>query len=443
MTDLTLVRKSLLARLPSTVVTVLTVGVAVALLLLLLSMREAGRQSFQRGTGDMHILVSADASPLASVLNSVFYAAAPARALRMDIYEKIAEDPRLEYAIPVQQGDNFRGFPTMATVPAFFEKFRPEAGANGRGFRLRAGAFMKDTFDVVLGAGVAEATGAKVGDKLVITHGAGRGTPKVEGMSPEEADMHVHDEFPYVIAGILEPTGSAHDRAVFISLDSTWIIHADERRHADARAAGRPAESVPEPTKENLRPEEKLITGVYIRVKTREGSEGSPAIGAVFDQLRRDVRLTVARPSREIDRLLEIIGNIDRILIAIAAVVLVSSAISIALALYNSMEQRRRQIAVLRVLGASKRRVFGLVMTESAILGLLGAGVGAAAAALGTGVVVAELQRRTGLVVDPTLEVRAFVAVAMGAVVLACLAGVLPAVMAYRTTVQRGLRAVG
>ena len=106
---------------------------------------------------------------------------------------------------------------------------------------------------------------------------------------------------------------------------------------------------------------------------TRAGSDATAVLAQVFDQLRRDTSITVAQPAQQINNLFTIVGNIDKIFLGLAGVVMISSGIAVMLALYNSMEQRRRQIAVLRVLGCSRGRIFGLVMTESAMLGLLGA----------------------------------------------------------------------
>jgi putative ABC transport system permease protein len=480
MTDLTIVTRSLKARLFSTATTVLLVGVAVGLMLVLLSMRDSGRRAFERGTGNMHILVSADSSPLVSVLNSVFYANAPARALPWDKYLQIAADPRLDFAVPVQQGDSFRGFPTMGTVPEFFTRFQPE---RGEPFALAEGKFLEQTFDVVLGAEAAGATGLKVGDQLYITHGitrrghapvagdrpgagpprdaghahaheaghtqdqgaksaagdkpASAGAPAVE--SAEDSGDDIHDEFPFTVRGVLQPTGSAHDRAVFITLDASWVVHADERRHQAAEASGK---AVEEPTPGNLRPEEKLITGIYIGVKGRAGSDLPPLVPVVFNELRRDVSLTVALPGQQILTLFQIVGNIDRILLGIAGVVMVSSSLAIMLALYNSMNERRRQIAVLRVLGASRGRIFGLILTESAVIGLVGAAAGVAIAVLALQVVSAIMKARLGLVIEPAMPLLPVMVVASGAVLLACAAGMIPAFMGYRTSVARSLRPV-
>ena len=417
LTDIDIVMRSLRVRMFSTVTTVGLVGLAVALMLTILSMREAGRKAFERGTGNMHILVSADASPLVSVLNSVFYARAPQRALDWSRFAEIAADPRIEWAIPVQQGDSFRGFPTMATTPELFTKFKPDAGVE---WRLASGAFLRDTFDVVLGASAARETGVLLGDKVVIAHGIGEGG-------------HGHEQFVFRVAGILAPTGSAHDRAVFITLNATWMVHADEHRHAEN------ADAV-EPTPENLTPAEKLITGAYLAVKGRAGSQAPPLVPVVYSDLRKDPALTVALPGQEIGKLFVIVSNIDRVFIALAAAVLLCSGAGVMLALYNSMEQRRRQIAVLRVLGASRARVFGLILSESALLGLAGAAAGVLMCLAGIAVTADVMKRQLGLVIDATIEPRMAVLVIAGTLVLACLAGVVPAWMGYRTSVARSLR---
>src|SRR5258705_6770351 len=138
MTDFPIIRRSLIARLFSTVTTIVSVAVAVALMLVLLSMKDSGQRAFERGSGNMHLLVSRDASPLDSVLNGVFYARAPAKPILWPEYERLLKMPIaslggaplsevLEYAIPIQQGDSYRGFPTLATTPDFFTRFRPAA----------------------------------------------------------------------------------------------------------------------------------------------------------------------------------------------------------------------------------------------------------------------------------------------------------------------------
>ncbi len=432
MTDFTIILRSMARRMFSTVTTVVTVAVAVALMLTLLSMRHASEQAFQRGAGNMHMLVSAEDSPLLTVLNNVFYSGVPRRAMTWEQYEDLAFGRRMpwEFAIPTQLGDSHRGFPVMATTEEFFTKFQPHRDTQ---WQLAEGRFFEDSFEVVVGSTVARAAGIRIGDQFDITHGIEQsrgwfGREVEPGMEP-----HVHYGFPYTVVGILEPTGSAHDRAMFTDLESSWIIHAHDRRRE-----GNP--SIRTTTAADLIEEDRLITGVYLRVATRAGRGISAAQQQIYNTLRAEPTLTVADPHFEIGKLFAIVSDIDQIFLALAGVVLVSSGIAIMLALYNSMEMRRRQIAILRVLGCGRLRVFGLVLTESALIGLLGALAGVALCFVGVHVVAELMRARLGLVIEPTLEpIWTFVLV-MSTILLAAVAGLVPAALAYRTPVVKNLR---
>jgi putative ABC transport system permease protein len=159
-----------------------------------------------------------------------------------------------------------------------------------------------------------------------------------------------------------------------------------------------------------------------------------------FDTLRRDTAIVVAQPAQQIQKLFEIVSNVDGIFIGMAVVVLISSALSTMLALYNSMAARTRQIAVLRVLGASQGRVFGLVLTESLVITMAGAVAGIALALVGGIAASAWLKASIGLVIDPALDPRSTVIVLGGAVALGGLAGILPAWRAYQVPVADNLR---
>lgn len=417
-TDFTIIRRSLVSRLFSTVTTALTVAIAVGLLLVLLAMMDAGRQAFRRGSGDMHLLVTKEPSGLVSVLNGIFYANAPAGPISAAELARIQDDPRVAMAIPTQQGDSYAGLPVMATTTAFFSDFAPTVGEP---WRFAGGGAFDQPFEVVLGAKAAETIGARLGQTIHLTH----------GRAEAEQQGHEHDEFDYTVVGILAPTGSAHDRAVFTDLVSAWTIHAHDRRvREDPHAETTPADTTDADRK---------VTGVYVRAASRPGSQASAAFAPLAYQLRTE-GFMVAEPTKEIEKLFDIVGNINLIFLALAGVVMVSSAVSIMVALYNSMEQRRRQIAVLRVLGASRGRVFGLILTESAVLGLLGALAGVVLALVGGVAVAGALRRILGIVVTPIYPPEWILLVVVVAVLLAALAGVVPAIAAYRTSVARNLR---
>lgn len=433
MTDFTIISRSLTTRMFSTVTTVLTVAVAVALMLMLLSMRHAGAQAFERGAGNMDIVVSADDSAMVAVLNNVFYAGVPRRSLRWEKYEQIARSFPWEYAIPTQLGDSYRGFPVMATTREFFPP--PDGASNnrmsfepvyGQPWRLAAGRFFERSWEVVLGAEVARATGLQLGERIYLTHGIDRSRQARFLRGDDKSDPHVHYEYDYEVVGILEPTGSPHDRTLFTNLESTWIIHAPDP-HAVEGAGDI----------------ERLITGIYLRIPTREGRQLSAALQEQFNRLRADPSITIARPQEEIRRLFNIVSNIDQIFLAMALLVMISSGIAIMLALYNSMEQRRRQIAVLRVLGCSRWRIFGFVITESATIGLLGALVGIGLSWIGVYLVAEIMHQRLGLVIEPKLEPVWTFLLVMSTILLAAVAGLIPASVGYRTPVVRNLRPLG
>ena len=418
MNDISIVIKSLRSRRLSTIITAASVAVATALLLTMLSLRTASFEAFQRGTGTTHLLVSADSSPLTAVLNGVFYANAPSNPISWKKFQDIKNAFPYDWAVPTQQGDSFRGFPVAAVGPEFFTRFEP---VRGEPWKLVAGQFPSKLFEVCLGSTVAAETGLGVGQKIVLTHGTGA-----------SRDSHEHDEFPFVIVGILQPSGSAHDRVVFTDLESSWILHAQERRER----AG--IEGVA--TVADLTDEDRKITGILLRLPTRPGRDASAAIQQQFDALRRDTAIVVAQPAQQIDRLRSIIGNVDELFIALGVAVLLSSGISILLSMHNSMSERRKQIALLRALGVARMRITGMILTEATLIGFAGAIGGCALSLIGNAVASGALKARIGLVVDPTLDPRSTVIIVAGAIVLSALAGVLPAITAYRTSVADNLR---
>lgn len=427
MTDLGLILRSLLSRRFVTVTTLLTVAVSVALMLMLLTLREAGREAFRRGSGTIHLLVGADSSPLVAVLNGLFYANPPRNPIPWAKYLQIKESFPWEWAIPTQLGDSVRGQPVVATTIDYLTRFQPDPA---QPWTLAQGRFFEAPFEAVLGAEAARSTRLRVGSKFVLTHGA--------GMHGGEDGHHGHDhaDFPCTVVGILEPTGTPHDRAVFVDLETSWIVHAHDRRHlAD--------HSITTTTAADLLDEDRLITGILLRLPTRAGGGVPPAIQQQFDLLRRDTSIVVAQPEDQVMRLFAIVGAVDQLFIAMAAVVMIAGAVGIMLALASSMETRRRQIALMRVLGCSRPRIFSLVLTESAIMGFAGAVLGVVLGIVGSGAAALTLRRTLGLVINPDPRLNWILVVVALTVVLSIVAGIAPAAMAYRTSVARALRPMG
>lgn len=229
------------------------------------------------------------------------------------------------------------------------------------------------------------------------------------------------------MTGILQPTGTLHDRAVFMNIEAGWVLHAEEKRKAKDP-------NLPEARVDNLTDEEKQVTGVLVRARS------GAVLGEVFAELRRQSGVTVANPASEVRTLFSIISNVDTILLAVAGAVLVGSAASVMLAVYSSMNERRKQIAVLRVLGASRGRITGLVLAESAVIALLGAAAGAVLSVIGMQLAAAATLARTGVLIGGSVEMGSVVMVMAGTVGLGMVAGLVPGVLAYRVGVGESLR---
>lgn len=427
MSDLTIVLRSLRTRLFSTSVVVLLVAVSAGLLLAILSLRSAGERAFERGTGNAHMLVSRDGSPLVSVLNGIFYANPP----KAPIEQAQLADLRASFPwamfVPTAIGDSYRTFPVVATVPEFFSRFEPVLGEP---WRFSEGRAFERNFEIVIGSSVARETGLRMGAKLVLTHGSGKSR---EGVADEHA--HEHREYEFTVVGILAPTGSPHDRALFSDLESSWMLHAHDRFEREGTH-----KTV---TPADLIESDRKVTGVLLRLPSREASSAPPALVSQYDRLRRDGSLTVAIPSNEVQSLFTIVKSIDVLFLAMAAATLVSSAVAILLSMVNSMNERRRQVAILRVLGASQARIFWLVLTESTLVGLVGATLGVAVCGAVLFGATQWLLSAHGIVIAPQLDPRSAVLVAMGTTLLAAIAGIVPSVLAYQTSVARNLRPIG
>jgi len=218
------VLRSLLARRFQTVTTSITVAIAVGLLLTIMSMRDATKQTLERGAGNMHLVVSAEPSSLVSVLNSVFHAGTPSQAMPWLSVQQLQRDPRVAYAMPIQQGDSFDRFPVTAVLPEFFNRFSPDprfdpdGSDRGTPWRASRGRLLEDRFEAVLGSQVARESGLDIGDMIVLTCGlAGVGM--------------VHEGFAYEIVGVMPP-GFAfpnwHDAWIPLELDRATAPYATQ-----------------------------------------------------------------------------------------------------------------------------------------------------------------------------------------------------------------------
>lgn len=383
----------------STAMTVLAVALAGGLLLSVWVLKAEGEGAFTRVNAGFDAVLGARGSKLQLVLNAVFHLEASPGNVGRDDYLFIKRHPAVKRAIPIAVGDNLRGFRIVGTEPELFTEVEY---APGRRHALAAGHLWTGTAkEAVLGSVVAEDLGLRVGDTFHPFH----------GLLFDE--RHEHAE-TYVVTGVLAPSGSPADRVVWISLQGVQTMSGHDVAAAES------------------------VSAVLVQLR-------SPAAGFQLDLLynRQGNRLTFAYPVAAIlGDLFAKIGWFGRILELVAVLVALVSALGVLVAVHHSMEARRRDLAILRALGARRRTLFGAVVLEAASIGGLGA-LGAFAVHAAIMVVAAGVVRaRTGVDINPCALHPAMLWLPPGVVALCACAGLFPAWRAYRTDVAEGLAPV-
>lgn len=436
--------------------TMISMALGVTLVVLVLSVSWIITESFDRNSNvGYNIIVGAKGGSLQLALNTVFYLSEPIEVIPYEEYleflpgedgrpdeikkigGRIAEPDRKGvfstytkggFAIPVCLGDYFGPFRVVATKPEFFEELRyGKMGesqyqfSEGRNFQEHSEE--NSYFEAVIGSQVAAFMDKKVGDTLKTTHG----NPEGEG----------HGQ-PFTIVGILEPTGTPNDRAAFINLEGFYLIDGHERAFEDLANPDEDKVDVSlaeKPERARLPLEKRDLTAVLVKA-------GQPMFAVAMERpINKRLRTQATSPVKEITYMLEMfVTPIRNALLALTVVVCVVSAISILVSIYNSMNERRRDIAVMRALGARRDVVVLVVLIESLLIavggGLLGwvAGHGIAASCSPL------IEARTGIQVSFFNSItQVEVWLIPGLVILASIAGIIPALVAYRTNVSKHL----
>ena len=355
-------------------------------LLLVVGQREARMGRDARG---IDLVVGAKGSPMQLILSGIYQADAPTGNIPLSTVEALRKNKLVKKAIPLALGDSWKGYRIVGAGREYPEHY---------GARLAAGEFHQQEMEAVLGHEVAVRTGAGVGTKFAGAHGVGG-----------EGEQHME---AYTVVGVLEPTGSVMDRLVLTSIESVWEVH----EHGQG-------------TKQKEKEREREVTVILLQY-------ASPLAAAVLPrQINSQSELQAASPAYETARLFRIVGAGIEALRAFAAVLVVAAGLSVFIALYTALEERRYDLAVMRTLGASPARLFGLLLAEGVVLALAGAVLGLVlghglAAALGAWLDAQQQYPVSGMVFYPAeLWV---VAAALGVGLLAAL---LPAWRAFRTDV--------
>ncbi|MDR6859216.1 FtsX-like permease family protein [Variovorax guangxiensis] len=395
--------------------TVLSIALSTFLLLGVERIRTELRDNFSASVSGTDLIVGARTGSSQLLLYSVFRIGAATNNMQWQSVQALAAHPGVDWVVPLSLGDSHRGFAVLATSPDYFRHFRY---GNRQPLRLREGKPFAELFDAVVGAEVADRLGYHVGQRITLAHGSG------------ELNVAEHADKPFTVVGVLARTGTPVDRTVHIGLEAMEAIHLEWRGGAPLPGVHIPAEQV---RKFDLKP--KTVTAALVGLKNR---------AAVFAVQRwvstyQPEALMAVLPGVALDELWSVIGVGENALLLMSALVALVSLAGLVSVVMAGLNERRRELAVLRAVGASLRHVMALLALEGAIVTLLGVAFGLVAAALGIALLSPWLQARFGLTLSlsgPTLNEWALLA---GLLVAGWLASLLPGVRAYRLSLADGL----
>ena len=343
MTPFTLTTANLRFRPLSTFFNILLLAAGIAMILTLGNLERAISQNLTRELKGIDLVVSAKGSPLQIILSTVFQLDIPTGNIPLAEAEKLQKNRLVKSAIPMALGDSYQGFRIVGTTTAYPEHYGAEF--------VEGGKFWEDEMQAVLGAEVARTSGLKTGDTLASSHGLTAG-----------GDSHA--DAPYTVTGILKPTGTVIDRLVLTSVDSVWHIHGhhhheEEEAHDDHNHDHDHHEAE---TKNDTRE----LTALLI-------TYASPLAAATLPRaINKGTDMQAASPAFETARLLKLTGTGLDIARAFGVLLLGFAALSFFVALSSSLLERTPEIALMRALGASRRRVFTYILLEGCVMGLIG-----------------------------------------------------------------------
>jgi putative ABC transport system permease protein len=407
--------QSLLNRWVTALLTVLAIAMSVMLLLGVEKVRTGARESFADTISGTDLIVGARSGSLNLLLYSVFRIGNATNNVTWKSYQDIAAMPEVAWIVPMSLGDSHHGFRVLGTNSDYFThyKFR-----HGQSMTFASGGPFKDLFDAVIGADVAEQLGYKVGDKIVVAHGVG------------SISFVEHADKPFRVAGVLAKTGTPIDRTVHVSLEAIEAIHIDWQNGAPV-----PGESVSPDQVRKMDLTPRAITAAMVGLKSKL---------ATFKVQRRindyqEEPLSAIMPGVALQELWGLVGTAESALAAVSAMVVATALLGMVTMILTTLNERRREMAILRSVGATPSTVLGLLAAEGGLLTLAGVVLGTVGLYAGLWLARPYIDHTYGLslAIDPPRPDE-WLKLAL-IVVAGFFAGLLPAWRAYRLSLADGM----
>jgi putative ABC transport system permease protein len=427
--------RSIQFRSVSSILTAFSMSLGVALIVTVIVIHGVLSDSFNKSAQGYDLIVAGKGSPLDVVLSTVFYLRPPVGDVPenyLKMFQRGQYAHIIEEAIPISIGHHFRGAAIVGTTPEFFTKLKY---MGDREYKFAAGENFKfgNDFAAVAGSRASKRTGLKVGDTF----------------KPEVAQGAEHglEHKPFKVVGILAPTGTPNDGSIFVNIDGFYDMHGHDHEHTGHDHAEesrkysalllmtkqntvKPAGTAVDPNSPDFNPSALLDERAYVNIDAMK----LPSL------LEKTTDIQAVSPVREISTLLSsIIGNIQMVLIFLAVLVVLVAGIGMMVSIYNSMSERRQEIAVMRALGARRLTVMTIILLESILLSLGGGALGLLFGHILIGGIGPWISEYTGIVVRCWNFQWTEMILIPGLVILASVVGFLPAAVAYKQDVAASL----
>lgn len=395
--------------------TMIAVALSVTLLLGIERLRHDAREGFAQSVSGTDLVIGPRSSPIQLLLYAVFHLGEATNNMEWSSVQTIARNPQVAWVIPLSLGDSHKGFPVLATDAGYFDHFRygdhhPLTLAEGRPFR--------DLYDAVLGAEVAHKLHYRLGDEIILSHGLGG------------SHLTDHADKPFKVVGILGRTGTPVDRTVHIGLRAMEAIHLDWQAGAPIPGFAIPPQFA---SKFDLTP--KTVTAVLVGLKSRI---------AVFS-LQREIAdfqaepLMAILPGVALDQLWDLMGVAERVLLAVSGLVVAVSLAGLVAVVLAGLNERRRELAILRSVGAGPRHLVFLLTLEGMGVTLAGAMLGTVLLTLLSATLGPWAEQNYGVVIHAALPGAEELKLLGIVVAVGTLASLLPGLRAYRMALSDGL----
>ena len=394
----------------------MAVAVSVMLFLGVDKLRTSAEESFEQTISGTHLIVGARTSPVSLVLFSVFHIGNPSAAMTWESYEWLESREDIAWTVPIALGDSHKGHRVIGTTTGLFDHYQYRGG---RSLEFASGEAFSDLYDVVIGSRVAQEQGYSVGAEITLSHGMG------------EVSFTEHKNRPFTITGILEPTGTPIDQSVLVSLPAIEAIHVGWESGAPSPIAN-------------------ILTADDVRGMDLTPDAVSAAFVGLSEQrtiLRteraintyRGEALVAAKPGQAIGEIWSLIGIAGNALLAVSGFVIVVGLVSILTSILTSLRERRREMAVLRAIGAGPGHILVLLLSEAVFLAALGAATGIAAVWLASLIAAPIFESSFGLALATSLPGMKDLTVFGVVCAAAGLLGLIPAIQAMQNSLADGL----